>query len=396
MNIVHIIPGIGHTSFGLGQVALNLAREQNALGDEAWIWCVSPASDVQWASDSSDLARSRIRTFSAIGPSRLAFSPAMVSAAIGKNGDGIDVAHQHGIWTACSISTNTLHRYHSLPYVVAPHGSLDPWALGRSLWKKWIASIAYQDANLRSAACLHALAEKEATGFRTYGLRNPIAIIPNGISDTWLKSVGDASKFRKQFDIPADVRLMLFLSRITPKKGLPMLLQALSVATGEISDWWLVIAGADEFGHEAEVRALVDRLRMADRVRFIGPVLGQAKRDTFAAADLFVLPSFSEGAPMVILEALGAGLPVLTTRASPWRDFLEYRCGWWTDIDAAAIRDALSEAARLTKQELIEMGMRGKALVATKYTWSRVGQMTSILYEWLLGRIPQPSFVSLD
>jgi glycosyltransferase involved in cell wall biosynthesis len=395
-GVLHVTPSVETASFGLGEVVLNLTREQNNQGCEARIWCMSPVEEIDRISASCKLSRDWLRSFPPIGPPRVAFSPSMIRATASLRASQGHVVHQHGIWTACSLVTNLLHQQHGLPHIVAPQGSLDAWALRRSHWRKRIASIAYQDANLRSAACLHAVADAEAAGFQAYGLRNPIAIIPNGISNAWLDSVGSSTRFRQQFGIPADARVMLFLSRITPKKGLPMLIEVMSTLEAGLCDWWLVIAGADEFGHEAEIRRLVGRLQLVDRVRFVGPVFGQAKRDAFAAADLFVLPTHSEGAPIVVLEALGAGIPVLTTKGTPWPDLVDYRCGWWTDISVVAIRKALEDAVHLERQELAEMGARGKALVSAKYTWSQVGQMTIALYKWLLKRGSRPQFVFLD
>ena len=396
ISVLHVTPDIGTASFGLGEVVLNLAREQSNQNCNALIWCMSKIEEIYRISASGRLGQDQVRTFPIVGPLRLAFSPAMIRAAIDLESAQGYVVHQHGLWTACSLVTNILHRRHHLPHIVAPHGSLDAWALRRSPRKKHIASIVYQDANLGSAACLHALADTEAAGFRAYGLRKPIAIIPNGISNAWLASTGDSLRFRQQFGIPTDNPVMLFLSRITPKKGLPMLLEAMSTMGGSLRDWWLVIAGADEFGHEVEVKALVEQFRLGDRVCFVGPVFGQVKRDAFAAADLFILPTHSEGAPMVVLEALGAGIPVLTTKGTPWRDLVAYRCGWWTDITVASIREALSDATHLTPQELAEIGARGKGLVSAKYTWSQVGQMTIALYEWLLKRGTRPPFVFVN
>ena len=115
-----------------------------------------------------------------------------------------------------------------------------------------------------------------------------------------------------------------------------------------------------------------------------------------AACDLLVLPSYSEGSPMIVLDALGAGVPVLTTHGAPWEDLLRYECGWWVEISAAALRDVLLDIARMSREELRAMGARGKDLVRSRYSWEAIARQTLLLYEWLLGRADSPDFVATE
>ena len=128
-------------------------------------------------------------------------------------------------------------------------------------------------------------------------------------------------------------------------------------------------------------------------MKFVGPQFDQEKREAFAAADLFVLPSYSEGAPMTVLEALGAGVPVLTTKASPCEYLVTQHCGWWPEISESSIAEALKSALKQPIGELREMGKRGRDLVSDKYTWDKIAEQTLMLYDWLLERGPQPDFI---
>ena len=396
MNILHNIYSVGPGSFGLGPVALNLCREQNVLGHRAVIWCHDTAEDAQWAARSVDLPPDRIRRFPCVGPEAIRFSPAMERAAAGTEGRGIDIVHQHCLWLANSRTTRFLRKHQGVPSVIAPHGSLEPWALRRSNWKKRIVLPLYEGANLRHASCLHALSEQEVAGMREFGLKNPIAVIPNGISGSWLASSGDAATFRRRFNIAPEKRIILYLSRITPIKGLPLLIEALAEIRNELADWVLVLAGADEFDHLREIRAVVDGYDLARHVIFTGLLVDQIKRDAYAAADLFVLPTLREAAPVVVLEALGAGVPVLTTKGAPWENLVTHRCGWWTDIDSGAIADVLKKAMACSPAELRQMGGRGRDLVGARYTWQQSALQTISLYRWLIGQGERPDFVSFD
>ena len=396
VSILQNCTGIGKTSYGLGQVALNLSRELNVLGCDARIWCFDRDDDIQWASYSSRLPENKIRKFSVIGPRRLGLSVAMMKSAAGRDGRFFDIVHQHGIWTGVSLVTTTLHEKFGLPYVVAPHGSLEQWALKRSRIKKWIAKTAYESRNLKYASCLQATAEHEVSDFRDFGLDNPVALIKNGISDHWLNSEGDTKRFQRQFEISFEKRILFYLSRITPKKGLLMLIKAIEEIKADFENWILVIGGTDEFGHKAEVESLVKSLDMKDRVKFVGPLFDQPKRDAFAAADLFILPSYSEGAPIVVLDSLAVGVPVITTKASAWKDLEDYKCGWEADISVDGICESLREAISLSREQLKEMGQRGRKLVESKYTWNSSAQKMIKLYDWLLGRSDRPEFVITD
>jgi glycosyltransferase involved in cell wall biosynthesis len=256
--------------------------------------------------------------------------------------------------------------------------------------------LAYEAQNLRRATCLHAASASEARSFRRYGLLQPIAVIANGIPDSWLLSTGDAMRFRREFGIAGERRILLFLSRIHPIKGLPLLFEALAQISSELGNWLLVIAGTDEVGHRLELEQLARQLGIKQWVQFVGPLFGERKRDAFGSAEVFVLPTQSENFGIVVAEALGVGLPVVTTRGAPWEEINSYRCGWWTDIHSDALRDALTQVIRLPVAELAAMGARGRELVSTHYTWRNAAEKTILLYHWLLSQGPQPDFVVSD
>ena len=393
LNILHITPWVGKGSTGLGSLSLDLARSQNDLGYDAQLWCLDDKPNLQWASALSGLRADRIRGFASTRVGVPGFSLEMERAAASVENRDVAVVHQHGLWAGVSRVTNVLRKVQKASTVVAPQGSLHRWALQRSWWKKKIALAFYESTNLNESSCLHAVSENEIRDCRDFGLRNPIAVIPNGVSRDWLNSRGAAEAFRHRFGIPDHKRVLLFLSRVSPKKGLLMLLEAVHNIEKDFADWELVIAGADEFGHQAEVESCIRQRGLTKYVRIVGPLFDQAKRDAYAAADLFVLPSFSEGAPVVILEALGAEVPVLATKASPWQELETYGCGWWVDIGTAPLSDALKDAVRRSPEDLKMMGRQGRELVASRYSWTTCAQMTIELYEWLLRRKQRPGFV---
>ena len=172
-------------------------------------------------------------------------------------------------------------------------------------------------------------------------------MIPNGVD---VPSETADSRFRET----GAPRRALFLSRVHPKKGLPLLLDAW--AEVRPAGWELVVAGPDEGGHRAEMEAQAARLGIAGDVRFGTPWPTTAKWALYRSADLFVLPTHSENFGVVVAEALAAGVPALTTVGAPWRDAPRPGCGWWTAIGVRPLAEALRDAASRSDAERARHG----------------------------------------
>ena len=287
--------------------------------------------------------------------------------------DGVQLLHDNGVWLPTNHAVAATARYFRLPFIVSPRGMLEPWSLGYRAVKKRVAWLLYQRRDLAAATVLHATSEMEAENLRALGLRQPIAVIPNGV------------------ELPVSVRressggerTALFLSRIHPKKGLLNLVTAWAAVRPP--GWRVVIAGSDELGHTAEVEAAARAAGLEKIFSFIGLAVGERKRQLFATADLFVLPSYSENFGIVVAEALAAGTPVITTTATPWEELHTERCGWWIEPTAGALTTALREAVGLSESERAAMGARGRELVRRRYTWSGIAKRWRAVYEWTVG-----------
>lgn len=391
LNVLHLTPSIGPVSGGLGTVALALAREQHRAGCRATIWTTDALSVAEDSAAAFGFEGTAVG-LGALGPRLLAYSP---NAERRAGRDRFSVIHQHGIWTAQARVTGILRR-RDIPTVIAPHGSLYPYVLQRSYWKKRLALALYEMPNLRSASCLHATADSELACIRDFGLTGPVALIPNGVDPSWLDQIGDAGRFRSRFGIEPGLRVLLFFSRLDPKKGLALLVDAVAGLREKFDDWVVVVAGPDERGHQKLIEQRAAALGVGSSFRFIGPVYGEAKADMFAGADAFILPTHSDNFAIVVAEALGAGVPVITTHGAPWRELVEHGCGWWVPVSVNAVREAILEAVSLSPASLRSMGARGRRLVADRYTLPAVTAKTIALYEWLMGRTEKPEFVVVD
>ena len=301
--------------------------------------------------------------------------------------DLVSVVHQHGIWLRSSHEVTTVANKHGVPLVVAPRGMLEPWAINNSKWKKKIAWALYQKRDLEKATAFHATAQSEAESIRRLGFKQPIAVIPNGVQLSepveW-----EGKKVRRS---EGGVKTALFLSRINPKKGLPMLLDAWAKVAP--ADWRLVIAGNDDSNHLPVVERKVRELRLEDQVEIAGPLFGEAQEAAYRNADLFVLPSYSENFGIVIAEALGYGVPVLTTTGCPWQELQTHNCGWWVEPTPAGIERGLNEALSTKNEERTAMGLRGRQMVQANYQWPGIAERMLEFYDWMLNEGKQPDFV---
>ena len=288
-----------------------------------------------------------------------------------------DLVHQHGIWLYDQWASFRWQTKTDKPVVISPHGMLDPWALNSSAWKKKAVEKMFARRSLDRATCIHALCRSEAESIRAYGLTNPIAIIPNGVELPAPDGAAFCAKGARE------KRILLFLGRIHPKKGLQELIEAWGAVNGVWRDnWTLTIAGWDDGGYEPALRSLVDSLGLGDSVEFAGPRFGEEKAELLRSADAFVLPSFSEGLPMSVLEAWSYGLPVLMT------DFCNLPEGF-SSLAAIRITPAvdsviagLAELAGMDAGALESMGANGRALVECTFTWQKVAGEMKQVYEW--------------
>jgi glycosyltransferase involved in cell wall biosynthesis len=233
---------------------------------------------------------------------------------------------------------------------------------------------------MNSADVMHATSQKEVCDFRDYGLNNKILLLPNGISNKWVEMKGSAERFREKYKIDKKYRLLLFMSRITPKKGLERLIRIWSKITYR-DNWKLVIIGSDEAGYLKIIEKMIDDLNLHNSIIHIDSLYSQEKRDAFAASELFILPSLSEGSPMVILDSLGAGVPVITTDVTPWEILNKLNIGWWVENSENGLEKALREALCIDKLELANKGRLSCEYVQNNCLWDTIAKQSISIYK---------------
>lgn len=303
--------------------------------------------------------------------------------------EGCSLVHIHGLWDPFLHVAAKVARTAGVPVVWSPHGMLQKWALKNKWWKKLPALMLYQWRDLRSAALLHATARSEVDDIRRLKLKNKIVVAPLGVRFTD-EDIG----LGRRSGSTEDAKTLLFVSRVQRKKGLPNLIEAWSRLPQDLRKGWQIrVVGPDQDNHIAELKAQCDRLGLTYKdetihcttttpdydFAFTGPKYDSELDAEYSNADLFVLPTHSENFGSVVIEALAHGVPVITTKEAPWAELEEFKCGWWIDdnVDAlaAALKEALSRHCTTTASDydsLSQMGERGRALVAERYTWPAV------------------------
>ena len=380
MRVLHIISSLSRNGGGPARSVQGLVAGLNAAGVETWLMTLNHG-DEPWVDG--------VTRFENGGD----FEEVVQRVEP-------DIVHLHGIWSMALHRCAVVCRRFGIKYVIAPRGMLEPWSLQQKWLKKRIARWLYQDRDLKCAAALHATAESEAEQFRKLGFMNPVIVSPNGVN---LPKKDNNSTLQLQLKTPTDpdVRRVLFVSRMHPKKGVMELVEAWNIIKHPTSNiqhqTWIcelvyTVSGDLEKEYEAKVKARVNELGLQDQFIFTGALNDDEKWEAYARADLFVLPTYSENFGIVVAEALWAGVPVITTKGTPWKELEDRKCGEWIDLpeegsnpsDWPTLVSALTSMTLMPDDERQEMGKRGRKLVEEKYTWDAVVKMMTKGYECIV------------
>lgn len=299
-----------------------------------------------------------------------------------------DIIHIQGLWMYHSFAALRYKIKHkNCKVIIEPHGMLDPWAVKNSALKKKIAGYLFEYKNLKKCDCIHALCKSELKSIRQFGLKNDIAIIPNGVD---LRTQFISNKKNK-------IKTLLYLGRVHPKKGIKELINGLAIIKNIDSDifneWNLRIAGWDQENHTKELTDIINANGLENVVKLVGPVFGKAKEEELEMADAFILPSFSEGLPMSILEAWSYKLPVVMTQYCNLPEGFEYSAAFEIEPNANNISHRLLSFFKKDDIYLKSMGENGYNLVKTKFVWKEIALSTKELYKYLLTGKNKPKFL---
>jgi glycosyltransferase involved in cell wall biosynthesis len=296
--------------------------------------------------------------------------------------EAADVVHVHGLWLPHSLATRMAAAKFKKPLVSSVHGMLETWELKNKRLKKSIYSLFVERPSLAHSHCFRALSGQEAADYRRFGLRSPIAVVPNGIGH--LDRI-DPGAFFRRFPQLSGKTIVLYLSRAHYKKGILNLLNAWPSVLRNHSEAHLVVAGPDCQGTVKRAEEIVTRYSLGHAVTFCGTLSGETKLAALSAARLFCLPSYSEGQSVAVLEALSIGLPVVITPACNVDGVAEGGAGIVTSNEPSKLAGALSEALSARPPDWQTMSESARRLARTRFSWSAIGETMHTVYSWMLG-----------
>jgi len=289
--------------------------------------------------------------------------------------ESLDIVHIHGIWHLLGFIVLIEALFRRVPVVIQPHGMLSPAALDWHPKRKYLAWRVFKLFYRSQVKLFIATSETEVTDLQGLGLCRPISCVPNGISLP-PKDILD----RSQFDKKETARVALYVGRFHPIKGLENLITAWSIVNAE--DWVLKIYGYSN-SYTDFLQRLCNDLGVKDRISLLGPVTDDNRDQVYHEASIFIMPSLSENFGIGILEALSYGLPVITTKGTPWSNIVEDNIGWYVQPTAEGLCGALTDALNLPSEKLSIMGIHGFRY-ARRFTWSAVNAVLKRCYDEVL------------
>lgn len=381
MRILHLIATLSRESGGPAQACLEMAAAVARRGHDVSVyttnWGEAGAED---APTDRPVMRNGVtlRYFPVHAPRFWKPSLAM-ARALSREIASFDVLHLHSIYLFHDLIGGHYARRHGVPYIVRPHGMLDPYIRAHHRTRKWLMEVAFQNRVLRHATAIHYTSDIEREISTPFAMGAPPKVVPLGVDLTGFDALPSPEIFHQRFPETRGKTIVLFLSRLHFKKGLDLLIPAFAELADRDPSLHLVLAGPDD-GMVAKCREWMARDGVSERVTFTGMLRGADKLSAFAAARMFTLPSYSENFGIAPVEAMAAGLPiVISDQVNIWREL--QRGGGATVIPCdraalvAAMAPLLSDANAAQ-----EMGRRARATVDQFYRWDNVAAALEAMY----------------
>lgn len=385
LKVLHVIPSVAACRGGPSKAVLEMVLSLRRLGLDAEIATTNDdgASNLEVSLNRLiDYNGVPVRFFKRTTPAINSIREFSYSSSFARWLKGhisnYDVIHVHAIFSYCSSYAMYLARKKSVPYVVRPIGQLQHWSLQQAKTKKEFYLKMIERSNLESASAVHFTAEIEQQEanqrFKLSGHVIPLGIDPpdspelskNQLFDH-LSMPASASKFS-----------ILYLSRLHQKKGLELLMHALSRIDG--AEFSLLIAGDGEAGYTTTLSTLSKRLKIDDQCYFLGHVSGQIKTALLHHADLYALTSYSENFGISVLEAMASGLtPLITDAVALSKVVSDNQIGYVCSVDIDDI-EANLRGIFANQQALKAKGEKARNYTAEHYSWPNIAKQLELLY----------------
>ncbi|MGQ0633595.1 MAG: glycosyltransferase [Planctomycetaceae bacterium] len=394
MRILHVIHSVDPRSGGPSHAIRELVRAQSAAGHEVALLATTVQSGEPWAATNDYVCRiaaeacflqTELKLAGAYGRrppwSRFAYSPESrrwLHERLQCERTRPDVIHIHGIFSHVTTLAARLAHRDQIPYILRPTGALDATCFqsGRKHLKQLFARLVLQ-RDLERAAWVHATSAAEADALGHWVAPERIRVVPLGVAVPTLDRAQAAEVLLQRYPALRGRKVVLFMSRIAPKKRPELLAEAVTLLRDELPEIALLIAGHDA-GGMATLKEAIARRRLENHVMLAGFLEGLEKRSALAIADVFALPSLDENFGVAVVEAMAHGVPVLVTRGVASHTFVDDSgCGATVDDSVAAVAQGLKTLLAADRNDL---GNRGREYAARRLAWPAIVSQLDELY----------------
>lgn len=378
MKVLHIAASLSSKWGGPTRVIIGLTEALSKKGVKVSIFAPMAKNEKRFLDKPKGV---NIRLFRKSFPSKFwtSYSPSLANT-LREVVFGYDLLHIHEIWHHPHFAAYRAAKSAKKHFMVTIHGELEPWCLHHKAFKKKIYSALIQERILEEASALHAINEEEVKHISTFVHNENVVLVPNAVNAQEYENLPPGEWIEDRYPKLRDKRVILFLGRIHPQKGLDILARAFNVVLKEHNDTQLVIVGPDNDNYKREIIKILSSQNTIHRTTFTGTLMGDMKLAALGRANIFVLPSYSEGFSISTLEAMACGLPVVITKGCNFPEVEKTGAGWVCDADVHDVSKALIELLR-DPAMCKEMGKKGKRLVTEKFTWDRVADKMLTTYE---------------
>ncbi len=390
MRVLQIVPSISVVYGGPSQMVLGLSRSLVKEGIDVTILTTNSNGDAGQAPLDVPLGKllSHVEGYQIIyfpcRPfRRYKFSFSLLQW-LAKNAKQYDLAHIHALFSPVSTFAAKVAHQQRLPYILRPLGTLDPADLQKKKRLKQVYGYLLERPNIAKASAIHFTSTEECRISERYGVKTKDIVVPLGteIHET-LPPIGQT---RTKLGIPLNTPLIVFLSRIDPKKGLDLLIPALETLQAKLIDFHFVLAGSNPQDpiYEAKIRQQIATSPLSNRTTITGFIAGENKRSLLQDADLFVLPSYYENFGIAVVEAMAIGTPVvISDQVHIWKEVQEYQAGWITATNQESLTENLLLVLQNSENQQVK-GRNARLLVTEKYTWPTITQEMIECYQTIL------------
>lgn len=390
LRVLQIVPSLSLVYGGPSQMVLGLSKGLAAQGAEVTILTTDANGDVGQAPLDVPINQPvyqngyQIRYFHCSPFRRYKFSINLLKW-LSQNAHNYDLAHIHALFSPVSSFAAAIARSKHLPYILRPLGTLDPADLRKKKQLKQIYAALLERPNLAGAAAVHFTSDQEAKTSQRFGVATRDWVIPLGVELPSAEAMPQ-TELRQRLGITDQHPIVLFMSRIDPKKGLNLLLPALEQLQTEGVPFHLVLAGGNpqDPQYETQIRERIQTSALANRTTLTGFVSGVFKTQLLQAADLFVLPSYYENFGIAVAEAMTVGVPVvISDQVHIWQEIERAEAGWICSCDVTSVTKKLRQALHSTEARQ-QRGANAQTYALQHYSWDAIAQQVIQAYQQLL------------